>query len=88
MPGTLSCLSVEPGEIVMSAWMQSYSSDDTIVRVYNPTDRKIGATLNVEASAATEVNFREEHVADLGVKNGRIALEFGPYEIKAVRLQA
>lgn len=88
LPGTSSCLSIEPEQIVVSAWMQSYTTDDTIVRAYNPTDRQIDATLTVDASSAAEVNFREEHVADLKMSDGRILLAFGPYEIKAVRLRS
>jgi len=87
LPGTVSCMSVEPEQIVVSAWMQSYTSDDTIVRVYNPTGREIDAMLTVDASSAAEVNFREEHVADLELSDGRIPLAFSPYEIKAVRLR-
>ena len=86
LPGSLSCLSMEPQEIVVSAWMQSYGTDDTIVRAYNPTDQTIDATLKADATSASEVNFREEHLADLEVNGGRIALTFAPYEIKAIRL--
>ena len=87
LSGTQSFLSIEPAEIVVSAWMQSYTSDDTIVRAYNPTGRQIDATLKVDASSAAEVNFREEHLADLEMSGDRISLAFSPYEIKAVRLR-
>jgi len=87
LPGGLSCLSVVPEEIVVSAWMQSYTTEDTIVRAYNPTGQTIDATLTVDASSAAEVNFREEFISDLEMENGTIPLVLEPYEIKAIRLR-
>ena len=82
-------LSIEPVEISASAFKKCDYSDDTLLRLYNTTGKKIDAVLRVgfKVSAVDETNFREEHTGDLTIKNGRVSLTFSPHEIKTVRLR-
>ena len=90
LAGERSHLAVEPADLVQCVWKQSDFTDATIVRIYNPTGRSISGALRVgfDVREADETNFREEHTGELTVQDGRIPLEFGPYEIKTVRLAA
>ena len=90
LPAEQSRLSVAPADLVQCVWKQSDFTDATIVRVYNPTGEAIDGELHVgfDVASADETNFREEQTGDLTIKGGKIALSFGPYEIKTVRLAA
>ncbi|MHC4985844.1 MAG: glycosyl hydrolase-related protein, partial [Planctomycetota bacterium] len=88
LPNEHSDLAVEPADLVTVMWKQSVFSDDTIVRVCNPTDRTVSGsmTLGFEVASAEETDFREDHTGKLAVHDGRIELPFAPYEIKTIRL--
>jgi len=88
LPAEHANLTVEPADLVACTWKQSDFSGAAIVRVYNPFDRTIDASLQVgfDVAEADETNFREEHTGHLTVQDRSIALSFGPYEIKTVRL--
>ncbi|HDZ45353.1 MAG TPA: hypothetical protein ENH80_15590 [Phycisphaerae bacterium] len=90
LAGEKSDLAVEGDGLVVCAWKQSDFTDGTVVRVYNTTGQAVSGalTLGFDVSEADETNFREEHTGALTIQDGRIALEFGPYEIKTVRLAA
>ncbi|HDZ19962.1 hypothetical protein LCGC14_0095420 [marine sediment metagenome] len=90
LSGDQANLQATPHEIVVSAWKKADHSDATIVRLYNPTGDSIDAALEVgfPVASAEETDFREIPCGLLQVASGQIALSFGPYEIKTVRLIA
>jgi alpha-mannosidase len=81
---------VEPGDVLMSSWKQSDFTTATIVRLVNPTDAAVTGKLkiNFPVGRVEEVNLREEPMKPLSIEDGEIDLEFGPYEIKTIRLGA
>jgi len=88
LPNEHANLVIEPADLVACAWKQSDFGGETIVRVYNPTDRDVAGVLQVgfEVAEAGETNFREEPTGKLAIHDGRIELPFSPYEIKTIRL--
>ena len=87
VPGENTWIFVGPERLVMSACKEAEDGDGTIVRIYNPGDGNVSGSIRVACDSAAEVNFHEEHIADIATDGGGIALDFGPYEIKAVRLK-
>ena len=87
VPGKKAWISVEPERLVMSACKEAEDGQGTIVRIYNPGDGNVSGSIRVDCDSAAEVNFHEEHIADVATGDGCITLDFGPYEIKAVRLK-
>ena len=83
-----SLLSVEPRDLVQVSWRPADVVPVTTVRIYNPTDAPIEGMLTAgfDIKWADETNFREERTAKVTIDDNRIALSFGPYEIKTVRL--
>ena len=82
-------LDVDTPEIVPVMWKKCDYSDATLLRLFNPCERTLEATLTVGISdlkAVEETNFREEHTGELTAKDGKVALSFGPFEIKTIRL--
>jgi len=101
LPGEQSHLALEPKDLISCVWKRADNSNPaavagatsaeaaaTIVRAYNPTGEAVTGTLHLgfPVASAEETDFREEHVADLDPHDGRIDLEFSPYEIKTIRL--
>ena len=88
LPGEQSHLSLEPKALISCVWKRADNSHATIVRAYNPTGDAVTGTLRLgfPVASAEETDFREEHIADLDPRDGRINLEFSPYEIKTIRL--
>jgi alpha-mannosidase len=90
LAGEKSDLAVEGEGLVVCAWKQADYTDGMIVRVYNTGGDAVSGALTVgfDVACVEETDFREQHTGDLTVKNGRIDLQFGPYEIKTVRMVA
>lgn len=75
--------------IVISAIKKSEKSDAVIVRLYESAGKALRSwlasdILNFTAQAA-QVNLLEEFMHELPIKDGRIYLDFHPYEIISVR---
>ncbi len=89
LPGEQMRLAVEGDRLVHCAWKLADYRDGMVVRVFNPAGEPVEGALLVgfDVVSAEETNFREERSGELVVvDDGRIALSFGPYEIKTVRL--
>ncbi len=90
LPSQQGRLVLEGDRLAFCAWKQGDYTDGMVVRLFNPAGEAADGTLQVgfDVAMAEETNFREEHTGELSVKEGRIALSFGPYEIKTIRLVA
>lgn len=86
----MSLLSVDaPGVVVETVKPAEDGSGDIVVRLYESLRTATGATLSLGFAArkATLVNMLEEAKADLKLKDGKLALEFKPFEIKTIRFK-
>ncbi len=64
-------------------------SGDIVVRLYESmrTATTCSLTTSLPVAAAQETDMLERQRADLGIADGKIELDFRPFEIKTVRLQ-
>ncbi|MBE0654398.1 MAG: hypothetical protein IH594_11405 [Bacteroidales bacterium] len=89
LDGESSFMSIEPGDLVVSAVKPTeYSNSGIIVRLYNPTGESVRGTIDpgFPHGAVQEVNFREELIKTLSEKYDHYILDVAPYEIKTLRI--
>ena len=87
LPGEQSFLALRPGIVTLSALKQSERGDKLIVRIYNPSDEEIEATLQLSqpVQSAQEVTLNEEPLAALAVDaRGEIRLPVAGKQVKTV----
>jgi alpha-mannosidase len=87
--GTGSILAVDaPNVIVETVKPAEDGSGDVVVRLYEAMRTATRCTLSTSlaVSTAAETDMLEAKVGDLEIEEGRIALDFRPFEIKTVRL--
>ncbi len=63
-------------------------TDETVVRLYETWNNKSKCTLsfNREIKKAYVTNLIEEVENELDVKNGKVELDFNPFEIKTIKV--
>lgn len=86
---TQSYLVVEGDSVVMTALKPPESGAGWIVRLLNPTGRRVEAHLHTASvlQAAQVVNMAEEHLGDLSIANGsRLSVTLEPQQILTLRL--
>ncbi|MFH1730610.1 MAG: glycosyl hydrolase-related protein [Planctomycetota bacterium] len=88
LPAEESLVSVEPEVLAFSAFKPADDRNGYILRLFNPGPDEVDGVIRVgmDVGGAEETDFREKKTDDLSLEDGRIALRFGPYEIKTVRL--
>jgi len=90
LPLSTGFLEVRPPDLILSAFKRAEGSDAVILRLYNPTERRISGkiTLPRKVKSATPVNLNEEPVKTGAVKfSGRaISLTVPHKKILTVRL--
>ncbi len=91
-PARGSYLEISPSSLVLTAFKISEEGNDAVVRIYNPYDEAVKGSLvpKFRVSEAQEVDLMEngEYIRKpLRVDGGRVELDFGPFEIKTVRLK-
>jgi alpha-mannosidase len=59
-----------------------------IVRLFNPDDTRVTALLEAGFTVAEvrETDFLEQDTGTLPVRQGKVRLDLGPYQIRTVRL--
>jgi len=89
--GQGSLLTVDaPNVIVETIKPAEDGSGDVVLRLYESMRTATRCTLSLSeylpAGKATKTNMLEEHAADLELRDGTLVLDFGPFEIKTIRL--
>lgn len=89
-PATRSFLRVggTEGGIVLSALKQTEDRSSVIVRLFNPNDEAVAATLALEAptTQAFAVNFLEERQDKMPFANAAVAFPVAPRQIRTIEL--
>jgi alpha-mannosidase len=89
--GEASLFSVDaPNVIVETVKLAEDGSGDVVVRLYEAKRMATRCVLRaaIPFRAATQTDMLEEHPKPLKARNGRIALDFRPFEVKTLRLRA
>lgn len=97
LPAEHSFASVSPANVVLSAMKKTEDGNGVILRVYEATGQKTTATVtlptdgsSVQPGAVTVVNLMEQYGGEtaLPVKDGKVTVELGPWEILTLRVDA
>lgn len=77
-----------PNVVIETVKPAEDGSGDVIVRLYEAlrTATRCTLTTSLPVNKAAQTTMLEEHEGDLAMQEGRIALDFRPFEIKTVRL--
>jgi alpha-mannosidase len=84
---SLSPVGVESESVVVESVKQAEdAADELVLRLYESDGRHASATLSfdVPVAGAAEANIVEDHEADLSLSDGRLDLDFDPFEIRTV----
>jgi alpha-mannosidase len=87
--GEMSLFGLDAANVIIEAVKPAEDgSKDIILRLYEAKRMATRCTLNTALSvkAASQTNMLEEKQANLSLQNGKIALDFRPFEIKTIRL--
>jgi alpha-mannosidase len=78
-----------PNGIFLSTVKKAEDGQDTIIRLYegHGASAKVTLEFGYSVDQATECDLLEQPVAKLKSTKGKLALKFGPYEIKTLRLK-
>ena len=93
MPPGQPALTCQPASVLVSAfkWAEDQPAEghDLIVRLYESHGRPASASLafGFPVRSAEEVDLVENALHPVPITDGRLHLEFGPYEIKTLRLR-
>jgi alpha-mannosidase len=88
-PQTASFVQVGAANVIVEAIKWAQDGDGLILRLYECAHRGTRTTLRlgVPFRSAAETDLLEKDLHPLAVNEGEIALEFGPFEIKTLRLR-
>lgn len=84
-----SFLSLDSDTVVIESIKKAEKSDAIIVRMYESAHMKTEVTLDlshIPVRTIQEVNLIENDIATLEPDNGKLSLQFSPFEIKTIRL--
>jgi alpha-mannosidase len=90
LPSELSFLSLEPGELALSAIKRAEAGDQLIVRFYNPTGEHLEARLRtfLPIVEAEETNLNEERTGELTpLEESAVHLSVPGHAVKTVALR-
>jgi len=88
LPKELSFLEINPASIAMSTLKHAEDREGAILRLYNPTDKTVKATLTVArpVKEAWITNLNEDRREQLKPSGNKIALTFGPKKIVTMEI--
>jgi alpha-mannosidase len=88
MPATVSFLHVEAANVVVETVKQAEDGKGIIVRLYESQGMSVHARLHsaFRLAGASEVDLMEEYDAELPINGSSVDLQFGPFEIRTLRL--
>ncbi|MBT3193404.1 MAG: alpha-mannosidase [Verrucomicrobia bacterium] len=90
LPPETSFYSVEPSNLIVSAFKQSQDRDSCIMRLFNPTGEAIKGTIRLGAAvnAAYLTDLNETRLSDLALMDGgTVSVEAAPGKIMTVELE-
>lgn len=88
-PAGQPLLSIEPGKVVLSAWKPAESGPGSVLRLLNPSDEPLRASVRLAFPCATQQPVRLDETpldAPRAVRDGRIELELPAHGLRSVRL--
>jgi len=90
-PSKAGFFEIKPGDIVLSAIKKAEGSRDVIVRIFNPTKRRIKAEIifTSQIRKARLVNMNEESIkgGELKPKKNRILLDMEPKKVLSLKVR-
>ncbi len=90
LPPGHSFLDIEPSNVIVTALKKAEESDDLILRFYECEGRGGRASIDFgfDAESVRETDLMEQPVKglDIAVRNGRVSIPFGKWEIKTLRI--
>ncbi len=93
LPGSWGALAVSHPGIIVSALKPGEgaggSSNGVVLRLYESSGmemRDVWVTFNRQVESAALINLMEDRLQSLEIKDGRIRLDFHPFEIKTLKL--
>jgi alpha-mannosidase len=89
LPGTVSMMHVDCGNVMIDTVKKAEDSDDMIVRMYECFNRRSYVTFTCfkELVEATECSLMEKPLAKVPVQGSQFTFEIKPYEIKTFLLK-
>jgi alpha-mannosidase len=83
-----SLLALDTPNVIIEAVKRAEDDGDVVLRLYEATgaDAEAALTFGFPVEAAAEVNLMEEAPQPLTVTDNAVALSFGPFEIKTVKV--
>jgi alpha-mannosidase len=87
--GRQSFFSVDSPQVVIDTVKKAEDSDEIIVRMYESFGAQANVSLKVglPVSGAVEVNLLEQETGKVDVKDGAVALHFGPFQLMTLKLK-
>ncbi len=88
LPPAHSFVSLEPGNVVLTAMKKAEDDDGMIIRFYESTGRETQATLRlpIGVTRAVETNLLEKEEAPLKTSGDSVVISTRPHEIKTVKI--
>lgn len=85
---TAPMLRAQPENIIAEAIKRAEDGEDLIVRLYECEGTRTNARISLPAAGKRvyETDMAEESPRELCTENGGVSLEFGPFEIKTLRI--
>ncbi|HEX2950884.1 MAG TPA: glycoside hydrolase family 38 C-terminal domain-containing protein [Armatimonadota bacterium] len=88
LPSTASYIQVDVANVIVEAVKKAEDSDDLILRLYEMSGAATQATVTfaTPVSSVDIVNLLEEQPQALPVKENRVEVPFGPFEVQTLRV--
>jgi alpha-mannosidase len=83
-------LRLAPDVLVLSALKPAEDGDGAVLRVLNPTDEAVVATVDLGLPVASAVSVRLDETPDgrpLGAEGSRLELDVGPHQLRSVQIR-
>ena len=89
LPTRLNFVDITPRDLVVSAVKKAYKDSSLIIRIFNPTSKKIKAGLgivtNIHTAWVSDLNEKKKRKIPVK-KDGRIYVNVGPKKIMTIRI--
>jgi alpha-mannosidase len=88
LPKSMSFVSVQPENLVLTVMKKAEDSDDIILRFYETSGKQAKALITVKDSPKTvkETNLMEEEISDVVAQERTIRVPISKHEIKTIKL--
>ena len=88
LPSTFSYMLVESPSVIIETVKKAEGGSEIIVRLYEAAGESCHTALqlNFPVMKALLVNLMEEPIGEISVREGRVELDFNPFEILTIKL--